>query len=128
MSLVSEPTSLDTPDPMADYTQNAFTDLSVSLGSETLADSASRSQPVTAWHSNFKPKIKKCFYFPTFLLTNIRGGFASKLDELQVLLSDNNVDIAVITETWLNDDIDANILQATCCSGWTVGIAVVVEE
>jgi len=44
-------------------------------------------------------------------LTNIRGGFASKLDELQVLLSDNNVDIAVITETWLNDDIDANILQ-----------------
>ena len=59
--------------------------------------------------SNCIPKTKKCF--SNVFIDKIRGGFASKLDELQVLLSDNNVDIAVITETWLNDDIDTNILQ-----------------
>ena len=59
--------------------------------------------------SNCIPKTKKCF--SNVFIDKIRGGFASKLDELQVLLSDNNVDIAVITETWLNGDIDANILQ-----------------
>ena len=63
MSLVSEPTSLDTPVPMADDTQNALTDLSVSLGSETPADSASRSQPVTAWHSNSNQEV---FIFQRF--------------------------------------------------------------
>jgi len=66
MSLVSERTSLDIPVPMTHDTQNALADLSVSLGSETPADSASRFQPVTAWNFNFKPKTKKCFYFPTF--------------------------------------------------------------
>jgi len=40
----------------------------------------------------------------------IHGGFTSKLDELQVF-SNNNVDIAIITETWFNEDIDSNILQ-----------------
>jgi len=38
----------------------------------------------------FKPKCCKLFRFPVFLLSNIPGGFSSKLDELQVLFNDNN--------------------------------------
>ena len=38
-----------------------------------------------------------------------------------------------LTETWLNDDTRTfskyqAIQSCTCCSGWTVGMAVVVEE
>ena len=39
---------------------------------------------------------------PVFLNVNIRGGFSQKLDELSVVLQQNNVDVACITETWLN--------------------------
>ena len=46
-----------------------------------------------------------------FLLTNIRGGFASKLDEFQVLFNDSNIYISVLTETWLNSDINFDMLH-----------------
>ena len=61
--------------------------------------------------SYFQPKRVKSFYFPTLLLSNIRGGFVSKLDELQLLFVSNNADIAAITETWLHDDIDSNMIE-----------------
>ena len=61
--------------------------------------------------SHFKPTRRKSFNFPVFLLSNIRGGFATKLDEIQQLLDTNDVDIAVIIETWLHQDIDSNLLQ-----------------
>ena len=60
--------------------------------------------------STFKPKRCKRFHFPVFLLANIRGGFASKLDEFQVLFNENNIDIAVLTETWLHSDITSDML------------------
>ena len=67
--------------------------------------------------SNFKPTRRKSFYFPICLLSNIRGGFATKLDELQQLLDYNDIDIAVIVETWLHENIDSSLLQI---SGYTL--------
>ena len=67
--------------------------------------------------SNFKPTCRKSFHFPVFILSNIRGGFATKLDELQQLLDSNDVDIAIIVETWLHDDIDSKLLEL---SGYTL--------
>jgi len=61
--------------------------------------------------SNFKPKRSKCFHFPVFLFSNIRGGLSTKLDELQQIMVNNNADIAAITETWLHDDMDSKILE-----------------
>lgn len=49
--------------------------------------------------------------FPVFLVANIRGGLTTKLDELQLLFISNNVDICVISETWLHDGINSDILQ-----------------
>ena len=37
---------------------------------------------------------------PSVLNTNICGGLAAKLDELEVLFCQNSVDVACITETW----------------------------
>ena len=63
------------------------------------------------YSSDFKPKWIKTFRFLIALLTNICGGFTTKLDELHQLLLSNNVDIAVITETWLHDDIKSDTLE-----------------
>ena len=53
---------------------------------------------------------------PVFLNVNIRGGFSQKLDELSVVLQQNNVDVACITETWLNPSIPSNL---TTVDGYT---------
>jgi len=83
-----------------------------SVQSVTATDSYSDSPPPTPIYcSDFKPKHSKCVQFPVFLLSNIRGGFTTKLDELHQLLENNNVDIGVITESWLHDDIDSTMLQ-----------------
>jgi len=55
--------------------------------------------------STFKLKRCKSFQFPVFLLSNIRGSFCSKLDEFQVLFNDNNIDIAILTETWRFENV-----------------------
>ena len=55
--------------------------------------------------SDFKLKCNKSFIFPVFLLSNIRGSVSTKLDECQLLFTNNNVHIAVFTETWLHKDI-----------------------
>jgi len=74
--------------------------------------STNSSHPGTTINvSTFKPKCYKRFQFPAFLLTNIRGGFASKLDEFQALFNDSNIDIAVLTETWLHSDINSDMLH-----------------
>jgi len=66
---------------------------------------------VASSQSHFKPKCKKKFQFPVFLVANIRGGLTTKLDELQLLFISNDVDICVISETWLRDGINSDILQ-----------------
>lgn len=69
--------------------------------------------PRPIYSSDFKPKCSthKQFHFPVLLLSNIRGGFTTKLDELQQILDYNNVDICVLTETWLHDGIDSMMLE-----------------
>jgi len=54
---------------------------------------------------SFAPKTSR-FIFPTVFNANIRGGFRKKIDELRDVLHQNFVDIACITETWLNQFID----------------------
>ena len=54
---------------------------------------------------SFAPKTSR-FIFPTVFNANIRGGFRQKIDELRDVLHQNFVDIACITETWLNQFID----------------------
>ena len=58
------------------------------------------------------------FKFPTVLLANVRGSLCTKNDELSVLFSNNCVDIAVLTETWLNDGIIDDLIHLT---GWPSG-------
>ena len=62
-----------------------------------------------AWiHST--PRVIR-FTFPTVLLANLRGGLCTKLDELSVLLCNNCVDIAVLTETWLHEGITDDLID-----------------
>ena len=100
VSLASQPTcSLDV-SLVSDSSSHISTESVSNLNFSTVSDC-----------SYFQPKRIKSFYFPTLLLSNIRGGFVTKLDELQLLLVNNNVDVAVITETWLHDDIDSSMLE-----------------
>jgi hypothetical protein len=82
----------------------------------TLTSQIAQEQTVLS-QSNFAVKSRKLFSFPVFLLANIRGGLSTKLDELQVLLTDNNVDFAILTESWLHADITSDTLQI---SGYTM--------
>ena len=56
------------------------------------------------------PQVRR-FIFPTVLLANLRGGLCTKLDELSVMLRDNCVDIAVLTETWLHEGIIDDVIE-----------------
>ena len=47
----------------------------------------------------------------TVFTANIRGGFMQKVDELESVLLTNNVDIACVTETWLNDVIPSGVVS-----------------
>jgi len=47
---------------------------------------------------------------PNTLVTNIRG-IGQKLDELFCVIHNNNVHIACITETWLNDNTTSDSLH-----------------
>ena len=48
-----------------------------------------------------------------FFIANIRGGLSSKLDELQLLFTHIDVDISVISETWLHDSISCSLVFVT---------------
>ena len=56
----------------------------------------------------FKPRVKER---QSYGCANIRGGFAVKVDELATVLQQNNVDIACITETFLNDSVPSEVLH-----------------
>ena len=68
---------------------------------------------------------------------NIRGGFCQKLDELSVVLQQNAVDVACITETWLNPSISNNLTTVDGYATYRVdrdgsrqggGVAILVKE
>jgi len=59
-------------------------------------------------HSNVLPKMSRCIH-PKVLNANIREGFCQKLDENDCCLQQNLVDIACITETWLNPLIPSSL-------------------
>ena len=46
-----------------------------------------------------------CFHFPRFWICNLRGGFCSKIDEISEVIFSNQIDIAVLVETWLHVNI-----------------------
>jgi hypothetical protein len=47
-------------------------------------------------------------FLPSFCLMNVRS-LLPKIDELSAFASSTPMDIIVITESWLNEDIDNNI-------------------
>ena len=49
--------------------------------------------------------------FPTVLSANVRGSLCTKNDELSVLFSNNSVDIACLTEMWLNNGIIDDLIH-----------------
>ena len=63
------------------------------------------------------PRRTYCAYFPRFWLSNIRGGLTTKIDEIAEVISANNIDIAVLVETWLHVNIHDDLL---CIAGYTV--------
>ena len=56
------------------------------------------------------PKTSR-FRIPSIFNANLRGGFCHKIDELSVILHQNQVDLACLTETWLNRSIDDSLTQ-----------------
>jgi len=68
---------------------------------------------------------------PNFLVTNVRS-IAPKLDEFQCVLKHNDVSIACLTESWLNDSILTNVIDKfqvtyhTDVIGMMVGVVVVL--
>ena len=55
------------------------------------------------------PQKRSNYSFPSFYMANARS-VREKLDELTAQLSTVYMDIAIITESWLHDHIDSNIL------------------
>ena len=92
-----------------DYSDSSLSESDPSNSAELVGFNSDFDRPI--YSLDFKHKWIKTFQFPIALPTNIHGGFLTKLDELQQLLVSNNVDIAVITETWLHDDIKSDILE-----------------
>ena len=74
---------------------------------------------------------------PCVFTANIRGGFMTKADELEVVLQNNYVDIACLTETWLADSVPTEVVNV---SGYVIhrndrkdgrrggGVAVLVRQ
>ena len=42
---------------------------------------------------------------------NLRGGMVHKMDELEAILCENDVDIGCITETWLNKTVPSDLVN-----------------
>ena len=51
--------------------------------------------------------------FPTIMLANVQS-LLPKIDELDLILSIKRPNVFCITETWLTEDIDTNIIQPEC--------------
>lgn len=74
-------------------------------------------EQVSSTVSTQNPTLKRKFscYFPCFWICNIRGGLTSKLDEVTEILLANNVDAAVLVETWLHWGIHDDLI---CIPGY----------
>jgi len=55
-------------------------------------------------------KHRFSFHFPRFWTCNIRGGFCSKIDEITEVVMTNNIDVAVLVETWLHRGIHNDLV------------------
>ena len=53
------------------------------------------------------------YFLSNVFTANINGGFVEKANELETLLCGNNVDIACITETWLQEMVQSEVLNLT---------------
>ena len=101
-SLPSVPSSLATSGDALSFLNNSY---------DSNINSISCSRNNYAWiHPT--PHVLR-FRFPTLFMANLRGGLCTKLDELSVLLCNNCVDIAILTETWLNDGITDDLVHIT---------------
>jgi hypothetical protein len=47
---------------------------------------------------------------PKFLLANTQS-ILNKIDELEAIVTNNRVDVACITESWLNDDVATQLVN-----------------
>ena len=74
-------------------------------------DTDTRSSTVTDVHITELIADQHQPYVPCMFTANIRGAFALKVDELSTVLQQNNVDVACITETFLNESVPSEILH-----------------
>jgi len=67
----------------------------------------SHTEPSSPISTTIKPltKGKNRFYFPRLWTCNLRGGFCSKLDEITEVILANEIDVAILVETWLHVNI-----------------------
>ena len=70
-----------------------------------------KTQPLSTVN-NLRAIQTSRFFMPNIFNTNIRGGLASKLDELESLFHNNRVDVACLTETWLHHKISSHLIRA----------------
>ena len=63
-----------------------------------------------------EPNLVKNYEFPKVYCTNARS-LTNKMDEISIELKDNDIDIAIVTETWLNSEMPA---EAVSIEGYTV--------
>jgi len=59
---------------------------------------------------NIQTTAPKRYDFPRFLLSNTRS-MANKLDEISAVITNNNCNIAVITESWLSSNISNDLIS-----------------
>ena len=50
-------------------------------------------------------------FIPCMFMADIRGGFTARADELAAVLHENGVDIACVTETFLNNSVPSEVLD-----------------
>jgi len=96
-SMYSEPLSLSSSDYCVDTLFNDDFEGSGTAHKEASPSISAINKPPT--------KAKRCFHFPRLWTCNLRGGFCSKVDEITEVISDNQIDIAILVETWLHTNI-----------------------
>ena len=57
-----------------------------------------------------EPSIEPTLFVPSLCLTNVMS-LTPKIDELRIFLQHEKADICCITETWLKDTIDDNVIS-----------------
>ena len=50
-------------------------------------------------------------FVPNVMVSNIRGGLCSKLDEIATVLEHNAISVACLPETWLQPSIANELIQ-----------------